>query len=433
MKLVELTEEKFKKYADKHPQISFHQTKEWGHLKEENGWKMHLVGLVDDKNKIHAASLLLSKKVPVFNKRMFYSPRGFLIDYSDYDLLKEFTSEVKKYVKANKGIFVKIDPYVSYQERDLLGEIVPDGENNKEGFNNLVKLGYKHFGFNKLQEELQPRWIFVTDVYGKTLEELMNDMDPKTRQILRKNERELVKCREIGFDELDKFKEIMQHTGDRRNFIDRPFKYYQDMYKYLGESGILKILIAEVNLDDLINEIDNEISNLDKDYKDKEFKYNRDPSKMNKDKYEKSQKAILDNIDRLTKKKDHNLKLKEENGSVLTLGGILFLIYGDEVLSLVGGSYDKFMEFQSAYTVHFEGMKMALNNGYKRYNFYGITGDFNPSNPLFGLYSFKRDFGGKVVELMGEFDLVVSKFYYVLYKVTFKMYHFLKNLKVRRK
>lgn len=433
MKLIELTEEKFKKYADSNPQVSFHQTKEWGHLKEENGWKMHLVGLVDDKNKIHAAALLLSKKVPLFNKRMFYSPRGFLIDYSNYDLLSEFTTEVKKYVKLNKGIFIKIDPYVSYQERDLLGNIVPDGENNKEGFNNLKKLGYKHFGFNLMQEELQPRWIFVTDVYGKTIDELMNAMDPKTRQILRKNERDKIKCREIGFDELDKFKDIMQHTGDRRNFIDRPFKYYQDMYKYLGEAGILKILIAELNLDELISEIDNEISSLDKEYKDKEAKYNRDPSKMNKDKYEKSQKAILDNIERLNKKKEHEQKLKDEHGSILTLGGILFLIYGDEVLSLVGGSYDKYMEFQSAYTVHFEGMKMALNNGYKRYNFYGITGDFSEKNPLFGLYSFKRDFGGKVVELMGEFDLVISKFYYFLYKVTFKMYHFIKNLKIRRK
>jgi lipid II:glycine glycyltransferase (peptidoglycan interpeptide bridge formation enzyme) len=282
-----------------------------------------------------------------------------------------------------------------------------------------------------MQEELQPRWIFVTDVYGKTLDDLMKDMDAKTRQILRKNERDKIKCREIGYDELDKFKDIMQHTGDRRNFIDRPLKYYQDMYNYLGKDGILKILVAELDLDELIGEIDKEISDLETEYKDKETKYNRDPSKMNKDKYEKSQKQIQDNIERLNKKKNHEIELKNEHGSVLTLGGILFLIYGDEVLSLVGGSYDKYMEFQSAYTVHFEGMKMALNGGYKRYNFYGITGVFDENNPLFGLYSFKRDFGGKVVELMGEFDLVTNKFYYVLYKVAFKTYHFLKSIKFK--
>ena len=428
MELVELTEKEFKKYSDKSPQISFHQTYEWGHLKESNGWRMHLVGLKDEKD-IKATALLLSKKLPVVKKYMFYSPRGFLIDYNDYDLLNEWTTLLKKYVKSKNGIFVKIDPYISYQDRDLLGNIVEGGNNNKKAFENLTKLGYKHFGFNLMQEELQPRWIFVTDVEGRTLDDLMKDMDSKTRQILRKNERDLIKCREIGYDELEIFKDIMKHTGDRRSFIDRPLKYYQDMYNYLAKDGILKILIAELNLDDLIKKIDDEIKEQEKEYKDKEDKYNKDPSKMNKDKYEKSQKVIQENIERLKKKKEHQEKMKEENGSTLVLGGILFLIYGDEVLSLFGGSYDKYMEYQSAYTVHFEGLKMALNGGYKRYNFYGITGDFNESNPLYGLYSFKRDFGGKVVELIGEFDLIVDKPMYKAYKGAFKSYHTIKNIK----
>ena len=87
------------------------------------------------------------------------------------------------------------------------------------------------------------------------------------------------------------------------------------------------------------------------------------------------------------------------------------------------------MEFQSAYTVHFEGMKYALENGYERYNFYGITGDFNENNPLFGLYSFKRDFGGQVVELIGEFDLIISKPLYIIYKLAYSTYRTLKNIK----
>jgi len=115
MELVKLTEEEFENYAKNHPYVSFHQTKEWGHLKETNGWSMHLLGLKDN-DKIVTASLLLSKKIPFFNKQMFYSPRGFLIDYSNYELLKTWTNELKKYVKDNNGVFVKIDPYVSYQD-----------------------------------------------------------------------------------------------------------------------------------------------------------------------------------------------------------------------------------------------------------------------------------------------------------------------------
>ena len=45
------------------------------------------------------------------------------------------------------------------------------------------------------------------------------------------------------------------------------------------------------------------------------------------------------------------------------------------------------------------------------------------------LYLFKRGFGGKVVELIGEFDLVISKTWYNIYKLAFKIYHGLKNIK----
>lgn len=141
---------------------------------------------------------------------MFYAPRGFLIDYNNYELLKYFTEEIKKYAKSNDTIFIKIDSYISYQERDLNGNIVPDGENNKQAFSNLIKLGYKHFGFNLMQETLQPRWIFVTPTKDTTVDEVLKKMDSKTRQILRKNERSKIKVREFSYDEIDKFKDIMQ-------------------------------------------------------------------------------------------------------------------------------------------------------------------------------------------------------------------------------
>jgi lipid II:glycine glycyltransferase (peptidoglycan interpeptide bridge formation enzyme) len=360
---------------------------------------------------------------------MFYAPRGFILDYNDYDLLKFFTKNIKEYAKRRGAIFIKIDPYISYQERDLEGKIVENGKNNKKAYNNLIKLGYKHFGFNLMQESLQPRWIFITPSKNTTVEEAMKNMDAKTRQILRKNERNKIKVREIDYNELNKFKDIMAHTGERREFIDRPLSYYQEMYKHLHDDGILKILIAELDTNELIAEYQSEIDNLKKEKEDRANKYNQDPSKMNEQKYREKQAHCDKEIERITKTQNHIRDLKLKYGNIITLGGILFLIYGNEVLSLVGGSYKEFMEFQSAYTVHFAGLKYAIENNYDRYNFYGITGVFDPENPLFGLYSFKRDFGGKVVELIGEFDLVIDKPMYSLYKIAFKTYKKLKNIK----
>lgn len=427
MELVKLSERQFEKFASKHSQANFYQTVEWGHLKKTNNWDMHLLGLKEGK-KVVAGCLLLSKKL--FGKaKMFYSPRGFLIDYSNYNVLSEFTKKLKKYVKKEKGIFVKIDPNIMYQQRDLHGNIVENGENNYEGYKNLISLGYKHLGFNLMQEELQPRWVFITKTKNTTVEEIMNGMDAKTRQILRKNERNMIKCREIGYDELPIFKDIMQHTGDRRDFIDRPLSYYQNMYNHLHDSGILKILLAEINTEELLDKLNNDCKNYQKDYDERKDKFENNIIKMNLKKYEQKQKEVQTNIERTKKKIKESEELKEKYGEVITLGGILFLVYGNEVLSLVGGSYKELMEFQSAYNLHFEMLKYAIENNYDRYNFYGITGDFREENPLYGLYSFKRDFGGEVVELIGEFDLIIDAPLYYLYKIAFAVYHKIKNIK----
>lgn len=428
MEFKKISKEEFDKFASKHPQASFSQTSAWGDLKKVNGWESHFLALFDNK-KIIAATLLLAKKLPIIKKNMCYAPRGFLIDYDNYEVLEYFTKEIKKYAKEINSIFIKIDPYISYQERDLDGNIVEDGPNNKCAFSNLEKLGYRHFGFNLMQDTLQPRWIFVTDTKDKTVEDVMKNMDSKTRQIIRKNERLCIDTRELSYDELEIFKDIMAHTGDRRNFIDRPLSYYQNMYKNLEPKGILKILVAELHTDKLIKSLEEEIKGYQDEYDERKNKHDKGLNKMNEKKFLQKQQEDEKNIERVSKRLDEIKKLNASQGDTIILGGILFLIHGDEVLSLVGGSYEKYMEFQSAYTVHWAGCKYAIENGYSRYNFYGITGDFSEKNPLLGLYLFKRGFGGKVVELIGEFDLVISKFWYFVYKYSFKMYHGLKNIK----
>ncbi len=432
MKLREINDKEFKKIADKSEQISFHQTKEWANLKKTNGWIHYYVSLEDNK-KSKACTLLLAKKVPIINKYIFYSPRGFLIDYKDKKLLKEFTTEIKKFIKEKNGIFVKIDPYVAYKEHDNDGNLIKDGFDNSDCYQNLINLGYKHFGFNLMQDTLQPRWMHVIDTKNKSLDEVMEKMESKTRQIIRKNEKCGIEVHEIKKDELKKFKEIMQHTSDRREFVDRPLKYYENMWDNLHESGILKIMIAEINFNKYQENTEKELNEIKKELEERIYKKDNNILKMNEKKFNQKNKQDKDSIERLEKQLQKIETYKKEYGEKTTLGGILFLIYGQEVLSLYGGSEAKLMQFQSAYTVHFEGIKYAVEHNYDRYNFYGITGDFNENNPLYGLYLFKKSFGGTVVELIGEFDLIINKPLYYLYKVAFKTYHNIKNLKQKIK
>lgn len=427
MKFVELSVNDFEKFALKNEQITFHQTKEWAKLKKSNGWCSYYVGMLKGK-KIVAASLLLAKDT-VIKKKMFYAPRGFLIDYHDLELLTAFTNEIKKWAKKKNAIFIKIDPYVMYKEHDLNGDLVPNGIDNSDVVDNLKSLGYHHFGFNLMQDTLQPRWMHTITVKNRSLDDVMKDFESKTRQILRKNEKLGVKTREITRDEIKIFKDIMQHTGERRDFIDRPLSYYENMWDTLHEGGILKILVAEVDFDEEIKNAEEEIKKLEVAIKEREEKFNNKATPMNENKYKANQKKDNDEIDRLKNNIEKSKTMKKEYGAKPVLGGILFLIYGNEVLSLFGGSKKELMSFQSAYTLHFEGIKYAVEHGYDTYNFYGITGNFSKDNPLLGLYLFKKSFGGQVVELVGEFDLIISKWYYRLYKIAFSMYHKLKHLK----
>ena len=428
MKLIELSKEEFKKFADKNSEITFHQTKNWAELKKRNNWEAHYIGL-EDKKEIKAGALILSKTLPIIKKKMFYSPRGFLIDYNNYSLLKTFTTKIKEYAKKNNAIFIKIDPYVEYKQRDINGDLVKDGIDNSKAIDNLKKLGYKHFGFNIMQDTLQPRWMHVIETKDRSLEDVMKDMESKTRQIIRKNEKCAIHCREIERNELKVFKDIMKHTGDRREFIDRPLSYYENMWDTLHEDGILKIMIAEIDFNEYEQNTKEEFNNVKKELEDRIYKKENNILKMNEKKFKQNNKKDEDAIKRLENQLEKIKKLKKEHGEKALLGGILFLIYGNEVLSLYGGSLKNLMQFQSAYTLHFEGVKYAVEKGYDRYNFYGITGDFSTSNPLYGLYLFKKSFGGHVVELIGEFDLVISKFWYKTYKLAFKLYHKLKNIK----
>ena len=76
-------------------------------------------------------------------------------------------------------------------------------------------------------------------------------------------------------------------------------------------------------------------------------------------------------------------------------------------------------------------IKYAIENGFEYYNFYGISSDLTPKDPMYGVYLFKKGFGGEVVELIGEYDLKIDSFFYYIYKISYSVVHKLKKLKTK--
>lgn len=420
MKIRNISEKEYNNFIKGYKDSLFFQSVEWGNFKAKTNWDMELIGYGDSK-KIYAVAMLLSQNVPVIRKKLYYCPRGFILDYSNLDLLEKFTSELRKYLKQKKALFLKINPYIIYQDRDKDGNII--GKNEDELIEFLKKLGYKHYGFYKNFEDkkdLEPRWLSVLDLEDKSVDELLKNMNSTTRWLINKSQKNCISIEDATYDELIEYKKLMNHTSERRNFQDRPLSYYQTMYKELSKNNMIRILFGKIDLKQLKTTLSNDKKHLEERVKNIE----NNSKKSSQVQEYNSQISSLENriieIDELINSYGLN--------PIIATG--VYLEYGDQIVYLFGGSYKEFMKYGAQYLMQYEMIKYAKDKKYKKLNFYGIDGNFEKNSKYYGLFDFKRGFNANVVELVGEFDLVINKFNYILYNIMFKTYKLFKKIKL---
>ena len=66
------------------------------------------------------------------------------------------------------------------------------------------------------------------------------------------------------------------------------------------------------------------------------------------------------------------------------------------------------------YLLQWNMIRWAVETGCRVYDFRGVSGDLSESNPLYGLYKFKKGFNGEFTEFVGEYDLVLKKLSYFI-------------------
>ena len=75
----------------------FLQSYEWGlFCKRAKGQVPVYVGMENDLGNLVATCLILLRKTPL-GYSYGYAPRGFVLDYSDKEVIKEFTNYLKEY------------------------------------------------------------------------------------------------------------------------------------------------------------------------------------------------------------------------------------------------------------------------------------------------------------------------------------------------
>lgn len=409
LKLKNIEKEEFDKFIVNHKTKShFLQSLSWGEFsKIKKNLTPYYLGLVNENDELVGATLLLEKKLPM-NFCYFYAPRGFVIDYKKKEIVRAMTKYVVDFAKKKKAIFVKIDPDIIRKSINYQGEEAENPDYNTI-FNTLKEAGFKHQGYTKNFETMQPRYTFRIDL-TQSLEDIESHFSKTTKQRIAKSLKLDTEVTIGTKNDLKEFYHLMTLTESRKDFISYNEDYYETLYEIFNgnESSKATLFLGKIHITKTINALEKNLKTI-----------NNQISILPIDNLSKSAKAKLTE---LTKQKENIQKeiekykeYKKEYGNELTLSAHMIIEYGDKAWVLYAGNHNILSETYVNYNTYFEHIKYCKNKGLKIYDQFGTIGDLSKNNPRLGLHEFKKKFGGDYIEFMGEWDYITNYPMYLIF------------------
>ena len=413
-------------FVKKHEKSHFLQSYAWGEfVRESRGLIPHYVGVKNENKKLIAATMLLEKKLP-FGYSYFYAPRGFVVDFWNKELLSFFTNEIKKYIKEKKAIFLKIDPDIIWSKKDNNDNEIELDKDPNIVFNNLKELNFRHLGFTKNFETMQPRYTFRINM-DRPFEEIENNFSKTTKQKKKKAISLNTKVREASYDEIDIFNNLMTITENRKDFVSHDLEYYKKLFEIYNKNNRFTIFLVIINLDEIIKKYEDEIVSYEKElnsFPNENLSKSQNTRKKEIEKELPSHRQILEKY----------IESRNEYGSEIVLNAHAIIEYGTKAWVLYAGNHNILTSTYSNYKTYYEHMKYCYKNGIKLYDQFGTIGDLSNNNPRLGLHEFKKKFGGNYIEFIGEFDLILNKPLYLIFTKIVPLYRkIIRNISKRKK
>ncbi len=222
----------------------------------------------------------------------------------------------------------------------------------------LAALLRRH-GFRRSPHTIQPRSTLVVDLVGEE-ETLLARMHPKTRYNIRLAQKKGVHVR--PWDDVEAFSRMMQETAARDGFAAHSPAYYRQAFELFRPSGSCELLVAEV-----------------------------------------------------------------EGRAVAAL---MVFARGRRAWYLYGASTALERPRMPTYLLQWEAMRWARQRGCLTYDLWGIPdadegrleSEFTRRrHGLWGVYRFKRGFGGRIVRSIGAWDRPYHSALYLAYRLLFPL------------
>ncbi len=227
---------------------NFLQSAEMWQRYQELGREAYLVGVVSKGSgaagsgaagsgagrKVLAAGILTARNWH-FGRKIFRVAGGWLMDYdaeNTQEVLECLTAGAKEFCRKKGGMVLMVSPNVA--SRETLRQ-------------EFTGLGYKYLG-----EYEQVKWQYVLDLVNedgsrRTAEGIFKNFRQNHRWMTRRAERDGIRVRELGEEELGILKTLTAEAGERHGFRAADEEYYRSMKRAFGEKA--KFVVAEVEID----------------------------------------------------------------------------------------------------------------------------------------------------------------------------------------
>jgi len=336
-------------FVARHPCGHLLQTASWATLKTRFGWENQLVTLYDGEG-LTAGAQVLYRYLPGRLLGIAYAPKGPLVDWENPDqaraILKRITAEARK----RRAIFLRIEPDLMEGGcyRSTTDYTDERGKKSVESAQSVAGL-LAGAGFRPSSNAIPPRRTLLVDISGSE-DEILGRMKQKTRYNIRLAGRKGVVVREGGRKDLPIFNQLMAATAERNEFGVHSPEYYEAAYDLFAPGGELGLLITE---------------------------------------FEGRPLAAL---------------------MVFCLGRTAWYFYG--------ASNNEERNRMPTYLLQWEAMRWARNQGCVQYDLWGVPDEDEEtleaefsgrSDGLWGVYRFKRGFGGRLVRWVGAYDRVFCR------------------------
>lgn len=394
MQIKEISFVQFDEFAKNHALNNYHQSSQYALLMSNHGYDYDYIGYVDEDQNILAASLILYKKIGLF-QYYGYAPKGFLIDYFNEELIKNFTRDLKEYYRNKNFAFIKLNPEIA------IGEITTNPFQVRYNQNVLIRNVLKNNGYLKLKdniyfESLIPRFNGILYTPEFSYDSLKKSIKNKISQAMRKG----LKFERASIEQIDELYRFIKAKKKRDKF------YYQDYYNIFSNENGADIFLISIDYEEYLINTKNAYENeLEKNSKyNEEIKQNPTEKKINiKMNSDKTLLKYKTDITEATNGLRENKKIY--------IAGALTVKHNNRVHIIVSGFDKKYDHYNPNHFLHYKIIEYYKND-YKFIDLNGMTGDFTKSNPYYGLNKFKLGFNPKVYEFIGEFDLIINELNY---------------------